>query len=169
MASALAWIVGYPEGARRLEFPAGAGATKHVRLSLPQDKFLLDRCTRHDITRSKAQPSECHCFCLLGLALLEPGAAYEGILTNFGEEGWLMFQYFLRRRDTISFKVRDLLKLDDPQQVQMCASLSSRQRAEHKDRAGAQTQYSMGHPCAYPVQDARAWGNTPPNSQPLAP
>ena len=72
-----------------------------------------------------------------------------------------MFDCFMRRRDSVSFHVCDVLVLENRHQLTPCTSVSTKLRAAaswNRQRVGDQTPLSARHPLAYLVQSVD-WGN----------
>ena len=57
------------------------------RLSVPQHDFLVQRCIQHGVQREKLPRGGSPLFFLIGLMLVEPGAAFEGTVDKLRARG----------------------------------------------------------------------------------
>ena len=147
LAMVLAWLVAYPAAARRAE-------SSDQRLVLPLPQWLEDRCAANDALPVKLGKTDRVTFKCLGLLHLDAGVEYAGPLTIFNKEFFVLFQYFGRRRDAFSFRVKAATRVE-PTFVTSCSSLASRHGTSnrHRSRIGVEVFLDLGHSVAYPTVD----------------
>lgn len=149
---AFVWVVAYPEGARRMNVRG-----RSVRLKFPQPSWLQARCEDLSVERAVLGKHEHVVMRVVGVAAIKRGKVYNGPLTNFTQEEATLFEYFQRSRDMISYEVTGVCALDSPHLIASCSTVAVIHRqGRHRDRVGAQSMYTAGHPCAYPVENLLA-------------
>ena len=137
--SGLVWIIGRPNSTRYQK----QGSRKRQRLQPPP------WCT--ELLQGSPDLQSGHK--AIGLAALRKSKTYVGALTLFNREEELLFDYWDRRDDFISFNVKDFLAFDAPFDVCSCTTLAVHlQTNSRPSRSGAQYQYRQ-QGLAFPVQD----------------
>ena len=153
---ALVWLVGVPEGLIRV----GGHGAKFCRLLQPQ--WLQDLSAAHDAAplSIRQERGESRTLYVLGLCVLDPGHTYEGPLTPYSREESLLFEFYGRRTDTLTYQVVDLCVLAQPAAVASAASVlgSLGRKDRHMTRHFQQFLYTSKTPLAFPVDD---WLDSP--------
>ena len=101
------WIVGYPDGSRRLQ----------RTLRVQQPDWLCARCREHGVEERNWDRRSAVNIEVLGLAVVERGALYDGALSDWGAEGNLLFNYYDRSKDCFTYRVIDAVRLVTPLKV----------------------------------------------------
>lgn len=93
-----------------------ASGGPRCRLSLPRRQWLQEALDTHGIPCSwvRVDGSLEHPFHLVGLVQVEQGMPYNGLLTQWSREGFLLRDFFRRPRDGFSGNIAVAFKLHDP-------------------------------------------------------
>ena len=152
------FFASYAHGAR--QWPGKDGAK--VALSVPIPPWLQARWTecigdeasfqqswhrKHE----KGQSS----LIVEGVAVLQPGFAFESVLAAFSPEEFLLFHYVVRCFDAVTYRVLDCGSFDTPIKApESCISLAQEFQV-HRNRRGNESRYTLRQGVAWPtISDA---------------
>ena len=126
------WLVACPENVLRVD---------GKRCQVPSAPGFERLCSQRGLQkwvchREKANSAEYH---VVALSLITPGQLYQGPLTRYSAEETVLWQYFRRRTDMISYNIAGVCALRQSARVRCCQTLAAgtgRDGDRHHSRLG---------------------------------